>query len=283
MRLAERVKTDLIQLYDSTIDETISALKDASMENGSCTTSIKAILKTSSQALTNRWKNNKKTLRTSTVYELIPNYPTETLRTSLFMDAFINILDDLNDEPPVLGESNIIVVELLKVVSNLLGLISEEQSRLISVYLLKVLILAIQEREYLRLMRSTMEKEELQDYAYDCYRCRSADMDIFYEIPLQMMNLADVTPILETGRILRSIDILLKDVSDRTYDLRHRIESPLTVLSQRTLEMLEENVINLLSRLKADADKIQVNPEYAHRTLLKKIKQTINERTYHIS
>jgi len=132
-------------------------------------------------------------------------------------------------------------------------------------------------------MRSTVEKDDLHDYAYNCYRCRSVDMDIVYEIPLHIMNSADVTPIQEAGRSLRSVDILLKDVSDHTYDLKHSIESPLTVLAQRTPEMLEENVKKLLSRLEADADKIYVNPEYAHRTLLEKIKQPVNERIYHIS
>lgn len=124
-----------------------------------------------------------------------------------------------------------IVVELLKVISNLLGLISEEQSYLISIYLLKVLSLGLREREYLRLMNSTSNLDEMMDYAYECYICRSLDVDLFYEIQLLFLKDFDIVPVLKGGRLLRSIDILLKDATDLEYDIKHSIESPITTLS----------------------------------------------------
>ena len=277
MEPSEQIKTELIKIYQSTLDETISAHKDITADDTGC---LLDNMKASSESLTNRWKNNKKTLRTATVYELIPEIPRKTLKLSLFMDALVNILDDLNDEPPAQGASNHIVAEFLRVTSSLHGLVSVKQNRLISRYLLKILRLANQERKMLQQMRTTTRIDELEDIAYECYKCRSIDMDIFYEIPL---DLTDITPILEAGRILRSVDILLKDMSDKSYDLDHGIESPLTILSQRNPIGMKEKIPNLLSRLGKDADRIQVNKENPHSALLGKIKQAVKQRTHHIS
>jgi len=184
-------------------------------------------------------------------------YPSSYTSVSLFLDALVNISDDLCDEPLEKEEISLYMAECLKLLSLLNS--SSQASLLqpgLGVYFSKLLSLVMAENFYREKISQSGGYKQIVEDSSKLLLIRAQDIDVFTEIALlDLDSQKDLDLIKKIARIFRAINIFKKDIKDLDYDLSRNIKTIVTILrdkdidfknyTQDLLEILETKVKEL--------------------------------------
>lgn len=253
--------SQLSDLYLETVKENADLLTDlikrSHLDNPGFEEEYASVLEASAENIVSKWRKHRKMLRTKVVCDVIPDYPARILKQSLLLDAMVNILDDLYDEPLQKEVNSLYIIELLRTLAlfNRDGLRSYGDE--VSDYLNKLLCIAILERTYMGKIQNSSTFDEVLRYSIECYDVKSMDVDIFIELPLLEMGvvaeqIAEVTGLLN---VLRALHIIFKDLVDLEHDAFHGIETPIMIVSTKFGEESANFISKLVDHYVAQAEK----------------------------
>lgn len=195
---------------------------------------LNKIIEESSSTLVSKWKVNKKILRTSYMYRLIPNYPEKILELSIIIDAIVNLLDDLYDEILSKEQRALIIIELLRLLPFVIKPYPKPVGLKISEYFNKILTVALTESIYKQLIEETIDLNEKLKYFIECYNFKSKDIDLFVELPLIELGINEesIKNTVSLFNIYRALHIISKDIMDISHDLKNHTFTPIILLMQ---------------------------------------------------
>jgi len=228
----------LVRLYEETVHENINYLKKLERELYGKAELHKRVHETlfkSARNLTKKWLAGEKYLRTKYARDAILEYPKKVLKLSIFMDAYINLMDDLLDESFSREERALAISEVARIVSLRDKYITDNSMKnRISDYFNKIIFVAVSEQIFLKKMKNK-EGEDFYKVAYDYFAGRSLDMDLFLEIPLHELKYKknEIDEIVRVGRIFRTINLMKKDLIDLEHDIEFDIPTPMVMLHQK--------------------------------------------------
>lgn len=211
------------------------------------------ILNCSSSQITSKWLSGRKYCRTHFVQKMFGKlYPIKHTQSSLCIDAMVNILDDLLDEPLNKKSKAEYVIEFLRIFSIYNSeYTSKKNQKSIEKYFNKLITLAIAENFYQKQIIQEQNINKIVSKSIDLLICRGMDMDIFIEIALsEFKNKKAMQNIKKISRIFRAINILKKDIKDIQHDQKNNIETVIIlVLSKNKINfsVYIDNLLNLLS------------------------------------
>lgn len=218
-----------------------------------------SILNKTSQNLIDKWNMGRKSLRTEIAFKIIPNYPTTVLKTSLTIDATINLLDDILDELMEKEERGLYIIELIRVLSifNQQNISTEVQNK-VSEYFNKILCIAIPEIIFKEKIKKAKDFNQRLHNSIQCYDCKSMDMDIFIELPLIEIfgNVKDIDNVVALGRVHRAVCLVKKDLKDLKHDIKQNTETPIVVLSEVDKKELMRYISRMIEFYKNESKKI---------------------------
>jgi hypothetical protein len=223
-----KLKEDLMQLHASTVSDNVDYLLEFEKKLSKDSNINEAFLEyltLSSKSFTEKWKAEKKHLRTRYAIQAIPDYPKNITLLSVSIDSIINALDDLLDETLTKDEKALYIVEMIRVMSlKSLFNLSKEMAGAISDYFNKILLVAISEAVY----KQVFEKEKDIIERFNCgalsYKSRSIDVDIFFDIPLIELGYSkkDIDIIMNAARSFRVMNLASKDLLDFEHDKKNQ-------------------------------------------------------------
>jgi len=222
------MEESLISVYEKNLEQSVkqvdSVLKNIGVVERSVEDNYRKILIQSCSNITDKWKSGRKYARTSFIKEAYgSSYPEGVFKDSIFIDAMVNILDDLLDEDLKKNEKKLYVLEFLRIfASHNFELISSEAQALIGSYFYKLISLAIIENYYDNLLNSERDIEKLIGYSCKVLDCRSMDIDIFSDLALLNSDLVftneEKSSLTKISRIFRALNIIKKDIDDMEHD-----------------------------------------------------------------
>ncbi len=257
---------DLCVTYRESVEENLkdieSILKDVGVDEPVIISSYKNILISSCRNLIEKWLSKRKYTRTLFVKEAFSDfYPDKYTKISLYIDALINILDDLLDEKIGEKEKKYYIVEFLRV----FALYNQEQpSKKIQIamghYFNKFIALAIAEGGYKNIIKKEIDMEKIVKYSAKSYGIRSLDIDVFNQIALIEYKKQDkeIEKIKKIGRIFRAVNIIRKDIEDIEYDTKNNMESIITVIVNKKECDFHKYVLTLIDHYIDKARKIKL-------------------------
>ncbi|MEM3399704.1 MAG: hypothetical protein QXP42_02640 [Candidatus Micrarchaeia archaeon] len=229
----------LAQFYEKTVEQNLNYLYKVEKELFSdplLASTFPNILSSSSKNIANKWRNERKYIRTKFVVDALPNYPQEILALSVSIDATVNILDDILDETLSKEEKGLYLVELIRAISlhNLRNTPARIRKAIFN-YFNKILIVAMSEMYFLGCLSKQENENDLINSACRYYHGRSLDIDIFAELPLLHTRMAkkDQQAVLNAARAFRIMNLVKKDLKDFERDVSCNIQTALTVLHAR--------------------------------------------------
>ena len=179
-----------IKIYEDGVQKNLKdinlILKNTKINNPIITNSYDKILSTSAKNLTSKWISGRKYSRTLFIKEAFSDfYPEKYIEVSLYIDAMINILDDLLDEKMNEQEKTCYILEFLRVFS----LYSQEQLEKkininIDYYFNELISLAIAEGHYKNFIKKEQNINKIIEYSTKSHNIRSSDINIFTQIAL---------------------------------------------------------------------------------------------------
>ncbi|MBD3205348.1 hypothetical protein GF319_03260 [Candidatus Bathyarchaeota archaeon] len=234
----------LAKIYEETVLENVQYLKQLENElfgRVNFNEEVHGVLTLSSQNITQKWLSGKKYLRTKYARNAILEYPDEVLKLSILLDSNINLMDDILDEALTQDETALYLVELLRVLALRESYVMDDELRMrISNYFNKLIFVAVSEKLLLEKI-GDYDGEDFNRMAYNYFKGRSIDMDLFLEIPLLHMGYdkSEINEILVVGRLLRIVNLIKKDIADLKHDLKSDITTPITVLHEKNKSIKE--------------------------------------------
>jgi hypothetical protein len=178
---------------------------------------LSELLKITTSNLTAKWRSGRKVVRTVFALKTLPNYPDAYLKTSLFIDATVNILDDILDELMEKEERALNIIELIKVLTLLFAEdLPQRIMTSLSSYFSKILCIASSEMHYGERIKSSSDPDEILHNSIMCYNYRVLDIDIFFEIPMIVLYGRADPDLLTMARIFRAVNLIVKDYHDIT-------------------------------------------------------------------
>jgi len=229
----------LIDLYNETFEVNLKSIEtiltvDINLDEPSLMKLFHAYFMRSKNKLIEKWKTGKKSLRTFTVVKAFPKETKTSIKSLLYIDATINILDDLIDENLEDNEKKFYIVELLRVLAEYQAISStEDERKLFSTYLVKCITIAILEKFYYNLIKDLEPYEEILNFSIQLYDTRSLDMDIFIQIPLLGKEDIPKDDVIIVGRAYRALELLKKDILDFEHDTDHEIDTIFTLYCEK--------------------------------------------------
>ena len=201
--------------------------------------SSRQILEKISASVISKWLSGRKYCRTFFLQEAFGSlYPSSYTSISLFLDALVNISDDIFDEPLEKKEISLYMAECLKLLSllNSSPRISQLQPEL-GIYFSKLLSLVMAENFYKEKISQSRDDERILEDSAKLLLIRAQDIDIFTEIALlDFDSQKDLDLIKEIARIFRAINIFKKDIKDLDYDLSRNIKTIVTILRDKDID-----------------------------------------------
>ena len=252
-------------IYEKTVEENLkdikSILKEVRIDNSVIASSYAKILSSSCRNLTEKWLSNRKYIRTLFVKEAFSNfYPEKHTKISLYIDALINILDDLLDEKMDDSVKLLYLVEFSRIFSlyHKRRLARDIQLALWHSFN-KLISLAIAEGYYKNFIRKEKDIEKIIKYSVESFGIRSLDIDVFNEIALIDYKTANkkIEKIKKIGRIFRAINIIKKDIEDIEYDTKNNIETIITIMIRKKECDFHKYILSLLDDCLNKAKKIK--------------------------
>ncbi len=211
------------------------------------------LTKMTTSLLTDKWRSGRKVVRTIFAVKAFPNYPNECLKISLYIDAMVNLLDDIFDELMSKYERSLHIVEFIKVMSLFFSELfrearSAEIAGAMSKYLSKILCVAASEIHYGSRIREMSELDDIVEYSIKCYDYRAMDVDVFFEIPMIKLY-GNVNPdLLSLARNFRAVNLILKDYRDIQHDIKNETFTPLVAIYRLGEDKLQKCLRELLDR-----------------------------------
>ena len=240
-KIIEVYKKDL----SKNLDEIAQLLGEKKINDPGIKSCCDEILLLSCENIVKKWLVGRKHLRTLFVREAFASfYPEKVVKTSVYIDAIINILDDLLDEEISDEEKKLYILEFLRVFSlyNYEHPPEEIQTYLGS-YFNKLISLAITEDYYKNLVGSENEMKKLIEYSIKVLDCRSMDIDIFNEMAISCnccnYSSSEKEKIKKAGRIFRAVNIMKKDIKDLNHDKETNQESIISKITEKKLNFCE--------------------------------------------
>lgn len=221
------------------------------IEDEELTSVLENIVKTTTSLLTDKWRGKRKVLRTIFAVKTFQNYPNDCLKTSVYLDAIINLFDDILDELMNKDERTLHIVEIIKVMSLIFSELSKasksaEIADVVSEYFSKILCVAASEIHYGRKINETSKLEEIIIYAIKCYDYRSMDVDAFFEIPMIELYGTVNQDLLSLARDFRAVNLILKDYHDIEHDIKNETFTPLVAVYKLGEDKLQRCLKELL-------------------------------------
>ena len=242
------------------LDEISKILKERGVRNESVLDSCNEILSLSCENIVKKWKNGKKYLRTSFVKEAFSNsYPENIIKTSIYIDTIINILDDLLDEKMDDNNKKLYVLEFLRVFSLYnYEYPTKEFQACLGKYFNKLISLAVTEDCYKNLIDRENNLDMVVKHSIEVLDCRSMDIDIFIELVILNDSLYDDKNdnIIKIGRMFRAINIMKKDILDIEHDNKTGQESMVSKVSKRNDLDLSKYILSITDYYLNEAKKI---------------------------
>ena len=240
----------LIELYNETFEVNLRSIEkiltvDININEPSLMKIFHDYFMRSKDRLIEKWKTGKKSLRTFAAVKAFPEDYIKSVKSMLFIDATINILDDLIDENLEDKEKKFYIVELLRVMAEHQMIASDEDERkLLSTYLVKCITIAILEKFYYGLIKDMEPYDDILRFSNIIYDTRSLDMDIFIQTPLLGKEDVPKDDIIIVGRAYRALELLKKDILDFEHDTEHEIDTIFTLYSGKRglLKKLVEDI-----------------------------------------
>lgn len=251
----------IIPIYQESVKENLrdikSILERLGMLSPELAKTYEQILMMTSQNITGKWEAGRKYARTYFSRKAFAeHYPEEYLKLSLYIDAMVNILDDIYDENMNKETRGLYLVEFLRIFSlyNLSELTKNIQEPL-GHYFNQLITLAVAEGVYFKMIEGEKELDKIVKLSADLLLCRAQDIDIFNEIALVNYQNNKKENIKLIGRIFRAINILKKDVNDIDYDKSNNMVSVVTHISDRQDINFSEYLKKLANYLLEKAEK----------------------------
>lgn len=251
------MEQELIELYEKTIEENVAYLRNLEDELFGSTefgeTMHKSLIQ-STKNLTDKWRSQEKYIRTAYAMRAIPDYPDEVKKLSIFLDANINLMDDILDENLSREEMALYLVELLRVLSIKDGYpMTQALKQKISDYFNKIIFVAISEGALFPQF-SKQEKSKLLAMILRSYFSRSIDMDLFLELPLHESGCdkENMNALIKAGRVFRVMNLAKKDFMDIEHDKEKNIINPVSVAMKKGIspqELIDYLYENTQSRI----------------------------------
>lgn len=235
------VSEELYRLYEKSVDanlEYLTKLEKKLTHKTDMHGAFSQLLSLSSQNLSNKWRSGAKYLRTKYAKEAIPTYPDEILMPSIFIDASVNLLDDILDETLSKEQKGVYLVELIRVLAMQNNFhLSKKLQKIISGYFNKIIFIAGSENFLYTQILNEKNEAKLLELCINSYPCRSLDMDIFIELPLakNKHTKQEINSALIAARSFRVINLAKKDFADLPHDIQFNILSPIVVMGQRNI------------------------------------------------
>ncbi len=231
---------EIISIYNDSVNNNLKMIEniirsDIGLGDPHLMELFKETLQTSKNELVKKWRTGKKYLRTLAAVKAFPDYPVDSLKISISIDAIINILDDLLDEKLEKRAKNYYIVEIIRTLANYHYQNNDEIIRLcIGNYFNKCMTIAILEKHFYDLVRNENREDELLKYLTYVYDIRSLDIDVFIEIPLLESNIFHVKgDVLKAARSYRALELIKKDFLDVEHDGDSGIDTLFTILWDR--------------------------------------------------
>ena len=231
--------SDFMKMYVSTIGDNLAEIEpimdELGIKGAVSLEQFEGVFSLAANDLAGRWNEGTKTLRTAMAYGTVPGYPEGVLLTSIVVDSFVNLIDDVFDEATTKQERAPFVIEMIRVLAvlNKQGLSERTQHR-ISHYLNKLLCIGVPEMAFTARIRSSRKFGERLSFSVQCYDCKRLDIDFFFELPLLELGFGekDIGELLRLARIFRAIHLIKKDFRDIKHDSENGTETPLIILSE---------------------------------------------------
>lgn len=238
------MQTDLtnnhIEIYESSksmnYQDIIEIIKELKIDGEIDHNDFAFFINSGIENLIQKWRSGRKILRTNVAKEIIDDYPEKILRSSIIIDASINLLDDLFDEKMDKQEKGLYIIELLRINAILLNEgLNVQQQKYLSMYYNKLLCIAIPEFIYKEKIMNSDYIDDVIRMTMQCYDCKSMDMDIFLELPLSEMDKTsdEIQSTVDMGRIHRALVLMKKDIQDIDHDVSNDTITPMVILHQR--------------------------------------------------
>lgn len=256
----------LITIYENGVQKNLkdinSILENTKINNPIITGSYDKILSISAKKFTEKWISGRKYTRTLFLKKAFSDfYPEKYIEASLYIDAMINILDDLFDEEMDKKEKTCYIVEFLRTFS----LYHQQQSQKnfkidISYYFNELISLAIAEKYYKEFIKKEKNTNKIIEYSIKSHDIRSLDIDIFTQIALINYKISSqkTKKIIEIARIFRAINIIKKDIEDIEYDTKNNMESVISIVANQKNCDFTKYISALLDYYSAQAQKIKL-------------------------
>jgi len=242
---------------EKNIDDISKILDDLEMTFPDLMQIYKRALLASSENIANKWASERKYQRTYFVQTAFSNfYPKEITELSLYIDAMVNILDDLFDENLNKEVKGLYILEFSRVFSLYNYCYPDKKiQEMVGQYFNKLIVLALTEDIYGKLIKEEKDLNKIVKYSAELLLCRAMDIDIFIEIALQ--DQGDKSDnIRKIGRIFRALSILKKDVKDIEHDTKNNIDTVITDIVSKKEILFNEYIESLIAHLLDRADKI---------------------------
>ncbi len=255
---------EIVSIYKKSVDKNLkdinSILKKLDMKNPEVFSACKKALKTSSANVVKKWLSGRKYSRTVFVKQAFGKfYPKKYLETSIFIDAMINILDDLIDEEIDDKEKILYVLEILRTFS--LYNLQKPNPKIQTAFgycFNRLISVPFAENIYQKKIRKEKIMKKIIEYSAEILKHRATDIDVFNEIALMNYKNKKVKEkIKKIGKIFRASTIFKKDIEDINYDKKMGMETVVTLMSSRKDYKFSGYTENLLNYFSREANKIK--------------------------
>jgi len=188
--------------------------------------------------ITQKWLSQKKYCRTFFVQEAFQEfYPSKYTLFSLWIDAMVNILDDLLDENLTKEKKAFYVIEFLRIFSLFESKCPEKFKKLFGFYIEKLITLAIAEQSYQKVIEKEKNFKKIIKYSAELLICRAMDIDVFVEIAQSKLGSLkkEAKKTKEISRVFRAMNILKKDIKDIKHDQKSGISTVITLILNKKI------------------------------------------------
>ncbi len=255
-----------IKIYKEGVSKNIKDISEILTDCGVDVSSMLPIyektLSLSSNNILEKWKSGRKYLRTHFVKKAFSNfYPEEHLEISLFIDAMVNLMDDLFDEELTEQEKGLYIMELVRVFSLFNYSLPNKKIQLATgKYLNELIVLAVAENIYEKMIKEEKNLDNVINHSISLLLCRAMDINIFNEIALIDYD-GDIDALKKIGQIFRAINIFEKDIKDIEHDKENNSESAVIIVIEREDIDFSEYKEKMLTILVEKAKKIAEEAE----------------------
>lgn len=257
---------EIIKIYKASLDKNLieinQILKEKKVDNSEVGAYCEELLSLSCESIINKWSEGRKYLRTLFVKEAFAElYPQKIIKTSICIDAIINILDDLLDEKMGDDEKKLYIIEFLRVFS-IYNYEHPQKNIQICMgdYFNKLISLATMENYYKDIIGNEKKMEKIVSYSIKVLDCRSMDIDIFNELVILnngCYNNEEKNEIEKMGRIFRALNIVKKDILDIEHDKKTNQESIVSKILEKKDCNFDKYALSLYNYYLNEAKKIK--------------------------